>query len=158
MTVLYPMVRDALTERAVAEAKAVDEVKEIINVSAAMAAYARQAKNRQMEADAFEIRLRAERRIGEMLEAGKEERAPVGRPKEIGEGDTLLGPPPTIREIVGDGDKDRGKHRAARARKIGRLTDDEFEKVVRKGRDEIETIIEKSIKKIRGTQGTGLTS
>jgi len=108
MTVLYPMVRDALTERAVAEAKAVDEVKEIINVSAAMAAYARQAKNRQMEADAFEIRLRAERRIGEMLEAGKEERAPVGRPKEIGEGDTLLGPPPTIREIVGDGDKDRG--------------------------------------------------
>jgi hypothetical protein len=66
------MVRDALTERAVAEAKAVDEVKEIINVSAAMAAYGRQAKNHQIEADAFEIRIRAEARIGEMMELQKE--------------------------------------------------------------------------------------
>jgi hypothetical protein len=45
------------------------------------------------------------------------------------------------------------KHLADRARKLGRLSDDEFEKVVTDGRDEIERIIDKSLKKVRGTQG-----
>jgi hypothetical protein len=36
-----------------------------------MRLYARQAKNKQLEADAFEIRKRAGRRLGEMMEAQK---------------------------------------------------------------------------------------
>ena len=52
---------------AIAEAKAVDEVKLIIDKARAIAAAARIAKNHGMEIDAAEIRIRAERRLGEMI-------------------------------------------------------------------------------------------
>jgi len=53
--------------RAVAEARSIDEVKEITNRAEAARAYAKQAKNRSMEIDAIEIRTRAERRLGEII-------------------------------------------------------------------------------------------
>lgn len=53
--------------RALAEVKTIDEAKEIGNRAEALRAYARQAKNRGLELDAAEIRVRAERRIGELL-------------------------------------------------------------------------------------------
>lgn len=43
--------------RALAEAKAVDEVRDIRNQAEAMRLYGRQAKNRQLEADAWQLKI-----------------------------------------------------------------------------------------------------
>ena len=53
--------------RALAEAKSVDEVKELRDRVLAMRLYAKQTRNKEMEANAAEIRERAERRLGEMI-------------------------------------------------------------------------------------------
>ena len=61
--------------RLLAEAAAVDEVVDILDQAAAMREYARRAKNRTLEIDAAQIRMRAERRLGEMI---IEQKATVG--------------------------------------------------------------------------------
>jgi hypothetical protein len=58
--------------RAIALAKSTDEVKTIRNAAIAMKAYARQAKNRQLEKDAIAVRMQAERRVGELIKAQRE--------------------------------------------------------------------------------------
>lgn len=58
---------------ALAECKAIDEVKSWADKAAAMQAYGRMAKDKTLEIDAAEIRIRAERRLGEMLTEQKSE-------------------------------------------------------------------------------------
>ena len=52
---------------AIAECARVDEVKDIRDKAAALEAYYRQARNLEAEREAANVRLRAERRVGELL-------------------------------------------------------------------------------------------
>jgi DNA repair exonuclease SbcCD ATPase subunit len=61
------MIRYEAACRALAEAKAVDEVQDVRSKADAMRIYGMQAKNKSLEVDAAEIRIRAERRLGELL-------------------------------------------------------------------------------------------
>lgn len=112
--------------RAVETARTTFEAKDIRDKAEAMRVYSRQAKNRQMEIDATEIRIRAERKIGLLMQEQREAglmntggdamKARVAEKPEVGK--------PTLSDAGID------KNLADRARKTAAIPDDEFEEIV----------------------------
>lgn len=146
--------------RAVAAAASVDEAKDFRDKSEAMRAYARQAKNKQLETQAAEIRIRAERRIGELMAVQRDAGAlaTAGRPSEkIGSKTNPISAPPTLAEVGID------KGLADRARKYAAIPEREFNDIVDDWRGRIAeenervtvNLLAAGEKKVRGTQGTG---
>lgn len=117
--------------RALAEAKAVDEVKDIRDKAEAMRVYARQAQNVDLEIMASEIRLRGERRLGEMLiEAKSNGELGRGRPQEkCTESEQL--PRVKLDDIGID------RKLSSRAQRLGGIAEQAFEKMVARVREDI---------------------
>lgn len=111
--------------RAVAEATTVDEVREITAQADAIRAYAKQAKNRKMEVQAAEIRIRAERRLGELMAAQADA---VGKAKPTGTNQHRViskpDAPPTLAEAGID------KNLANRARTYAAVPEEKFEQLL----------------------------
>ena len=125
------LVRYEAACRALAEARSIDEVRDIRDKSAALKAYARMAKNKQLEVDAAEIRWRAERRVGELMN---------GTPKHRGNAQPrVTNGPATLEEQGID------KHMADRARKLAAIPDAKFEQVMAEHRDAQEAVTNRTI-------------
>jgi len=142
--------------RALAEARSVDEVREILNFAAAQRAYAKMAKNRNLEADAFEIRKRAERRLGDMMQAQKET---VGLAKPGGDmrpEHRVAKKPDAIPTLVEAG---IDKNLAHRARRAAAVAAEKFEQIIKAGREQItaasDRVTTKLIKAGSATQRPG---
>jgi N6-adenosine-specific RNA methylase IME4 len=106
--------------RALAEASTIDEVKDIRDKAEALRLYAIQAKNTDLEEKAALIRVRGERRLGEMLLVDKAAgKITQGRPKKGTRKNQL--------ERIKIGDYGIDKRLSAQAQRLGAITKPEYE-------------------------------
>jgi hypothetical protein len=117
---------------ALAACRNAGEVKEVRNRAAALKEYARRAKDKTLEADAYEIRARAERRLGEMLIEQKETVgfAKGGQPYQA-TGSVAEPVAPTLAEAGID------KKLSMTAQRLAKLPGSEFECIVAEDRERI---------------------
>jgi N6-adenosine-specific RNA methylase IME4 len=128
--------------RALADARSIDEAKEIRDQAVAMAAYARQAKNKDLEADAVEIRLRATRKLDQLRQAQKETvgLSQGGRPAKTGLSENPVLPTLAMQGI--------DKNLAHQARLLGALSDEKFETVIADARDKVGRAVRNAVREI----------
>jgi N6-adenosine-specific RNA methylase IME4 len=114
-----------------AEAKAVDDVKSILDKAVAMKIYAHRAADRTLEIDAAEIRFHAERRLGQMITAQKET---VGFNRGTRLGGNRIEPPDDRPRLV---DVGLSKKLSSHAQKMAAVPAPEFEARLSSWRDEV---------------------
>lgn len=117
------LVRYETARTALAEAHRVDEVKDIRDKAQAMAAYAKQAKDTALVQWATEIKVRAERRAGEMLRVSAETGERVtGRPEKLSQAETLS-------------DLGISRTQSSRWQQVASIPDEHFEAAVSMAKD-----------------------
>ncbi len=135
--VLFDSAREAL-----AAAVRIDEVKDVRDHAERMKLYARQAKDKTLLANASELQLRAERRLGELLEAAKDAgEIGYGRPRSNlddvdGEAEENGSDQEPFRRVTL---KEAGidKKLSMTAQRWAKLGDEEFEQKLEETRDKI---------------------
>lgn len=120
------LARYEAARRALAEAVAVDEVQEIRNQAEAWRAYAKQARDRDLEIQAAQIRFRAERRLGELITAQKDTVGLARGAAGIGKAASAVPheystQPPTLAEAGID------RKLSSRAQRVAALPNEKFE-------------------------------
>lgn len=139
-------------------AKSVDEAKDIRDKSEAIRAYARQAKNKVLEIDAVEIRIRAERRLGELLAVSR--KAKGGDQYHERSTSSRKEPVPTLAEAG------ISKKLSSSSQKLAAVPDPVFEEKLGQWRERVEEENERvstnllnmgdaAQKHVRGAFGTG---
>lgn len=114
---------------ALALASSVDEIKDIRDKAEAMRAYAKQAgESLEMQNQCAEIKLRAERKAGEMLGEMDRRRPADGRPEKVLHDATLI-EPPTL------GDLGITRSQSSRWQQVASIPEPEFEKYVHRAVD-----------------------
>ena len=108
---------------AIANAERADEAKEIKNRARAMQVYAQQAHNRKAEQRCATIRIRAERRLGQMLK--DQEMHKGGRPAKTG--NTRA---PVSDEPIRLSEVNITKRESSQAQKLADIPDQEFEDAI----------------------------
>jgi N6-adenosine-specific RNA methylase IME4 len=128
--------------RALAEAKTVDEAKDIRDKAIAMQAYARQARNHDLEADALEIRMRATRRLDQLrqAQAATVGLATGGDARKVARGKQNPEQRPTLDSQGID------KNLAKQARKLGALADEDFERKVGEARSAVTNVVRDALR------------
>ncbi len=142
------LVKYNVARKAIIEASNVDEVKQIMDKSEAMRVYARQAKDFEMLNRASEIRIRAERRLGEMLKAQKEaglmnkgaSEPNTNRGTTQSQGDTAS--PPTLADIG------ISKSMSSRAQATASIPELEFETIVSEYHDSQKELTSNTVRKL----------
>lgn len=108
---------------AIAEAKTVDEVSEWIDKAAAVREYGRRAKNRKLELDALEIRVKAKRRRGELL-------AELKTANRLREGRKKLSPTNDSLPVYSLDDLDLTANESSEDQAIAKIDGDSFARLV----------------------------
>lgn len=143
---------------AIAEARSVDEVKNIRDKAEAMRAAARIARNKQAEMDLAEIRFRGERRLGELMAMQREAGLLSAGAANAGWKETRVEEAQiTLSEAGID------KNLADRARKYAAIPESEFDDTLADWRTRVEqenervtvNLLTAGEKHVRGTLGTG---
>jgi hypothetical protein len=134
---------------ALAAAKSVDEVKDIVDASAAMRAHARPAKNRDLEADAVELRMRATRRLDQMRQA---QAATVGLNQGAVPGKTGLEANPVLDLRPTLASQGIDKVLAHQGRLLGRMSDQAFERKVVEARSSVARVFRRAVREVEIAQ------